>query len=209
MDQVTLRAEPRTELGSRVGRRLRRSGSVPAVLYGRGIEPLPVAVDRRALYAVLHTEAGANAIINLEVTGTKKPYLTVAREVQRHPVRGEIAHLDFIGISLDEEIHAEVALEFVGLPVGVKRDAGIVETIRTTTEVAALPLDVPGHITVDISEMQVGDTLRVADLPAIKGVRYVDDPDTDLVSVIIPRVAVEPTAEVALEGAEPTAEASD
>jgi large subunit ribosomal protein L25 len=207
MDQVTLRAEPRTEFGSRVGRRLRRAGSVPAVVYGRGLEPINVAVDRRELYAALHTEAGSNALINLEVSGTKKPYLTVAREVQRHPVRGEIAHLDFISISLTEEIDAEVAVEYVGVPIGVKRDAGIIETIRVSVNISALPLDIPGHITIDISDMEVNQTKRVADLPVLKGVRYLDDPETDLVQVIIPRVVVEAPVEAviatAVEGAEP------
>jgi large subunit ribosomal protein L25 len=201
MDQVSLRAEPRTEFGSRVGRRLRRAGSVPAVVYGRGLDPVSVAVDRRELHAALHTEAGSNALINLEVAGTKKPILTVAREVQRHPVRGDISHLDFISISLDEEIHAEVALEYVGLPIGVKRDAGIVETIRTAVSIQALPLDIPGHITVDISDLEVGATVRVADLPAIKGVTYLDEPETDLVAVIIPRVIVEEPTAAALEAA--------
>ncbi len=168
-----------------------------------GIDPVNVAVDRRELHAALHTDAGVNAVINLEVTGVKKPYLTVAREVQRHPVRGEIAHLDFITISLDEEIHAEVAIEYVGQPVGVKRDAGIVETIRIAVNISALPLDIPGHITLDISDMEVGDGKTVADLPEIKGVRYLDPPETDLVAVIIPRVVVEPTVEVVpVEGAE-------
>jgi large subunit ribosomal protein L25 len=206
MDQVSLRAEPRSEFGSRVGRRLRTAGSVPAVVYGRGLEPISVAVDRRELYAALHTEAGSNALINLEVAGTKKPFLTVAREVQRHPVRGEISHLDFISISLTEEIDAEVALEFVGVPVGVKRDAGIIETIRTSVNISALPLDIPGHITVDISAMEVNESKRVSDLPVLKGVTYLDEPDTDLVQVIIPRVVVEAPVEgviaTAVEGAE-------
>lgn len=211
MDQVKLRAEPRIERGSRVGRRLRRTGAVPAVLYGRGLDPVSVAVDRRELYAILHTEAGANAIINLEVVGTKKPFLTVAREVQRHPVRGEISHLDFISISLDEEIHAEVALEFIGQPVGVKRDAGIVETIRIMVNVSALPMDVPGHITLDISELGVGDGLTVADLPEIKGVLYLDPPETDIVQVIIPRIVLEPVVVevVPVEGAEADAAAAE
>jgi large subunit ribosomal protein L25 len=213
MDQVTLRAEPRTEFGSRVGRRLRRTGSVPAVVYGRGLEPINVAVDRRELYAALHTEAGFNALINLEVAGTKKPFLTVAREVQRHPVRGEVAHLDFISISLTEAIDAEVAIEYVGIPIGVKRDAGIVETIRVSVSISALPLDIPGHITIDISEMEVNQTKRVADLPALKGVRYLDDAETDLVQVIIPRVVVEAPVEgviaTAVEGEEPAAEVEE
>ena len=121
-----------------------------------------MAVDRRELHAALHTDAGSNALINLEVAGNSKPFLTVAREVQRHPVRGDISHLDFISITLDEEIHAEVAIEYTGLPIGVKRDAGIVETIRTSVNIQALPLDIPGHITLDISELEVGSSLRVA-----------------------------------------------
>ncbi len=201
MDQVSLRANQRTEFGSRVGRRLRRAGSVPAVVYGHGLEPLSVAVDRRELHAALHTDAGSNALINLEVAGNSKPFLTVAREVQRHPVRGDISHLDFISITLDEEIEAEVAIEYTGLPIGVKRDAGIVETIRTSVNIRALPLDIPGHITLDISELEVGSSLRVADLPAIKGVTYLDEPDTNLVAVIIPRVIVEEPSAAALEAA--------
>ena len=201
MDQVSLRANQRTEFGSRVGRRLRRAGSVPAVVYGHGLEPLSVAVDRRELHAALHTDAGSNALINLEVAGNSKPFLTVAREVQRHPVRGDISHLDFISITLDEEIHAEVAIEYTGLPIGVKRDAGIVETIRTSVNIQALPLDIPGHITLDISELEVGSSLRVADLPAIKGVTYLDEPETNLVAVIIPRVIVEEPTAAALEAA--------
>ena len=96
MEQVTLRAEAGREPGSRSSRRLRRTGRVPAIVYGRGLETTSIDVDRRDLYGVLHTEAGLNALINLEVG--KKEYLTVAREVQRHPVRGEITHLDFIQI---------------------------------------------------------------------------------------------------------------
>src|SRR3990170_8139369 len=98
MDQVILRAEPRTDFGTRPSRRSRRAGSVPAIVYGRGLDTLSVSVGRRELHAALHTEAGANALINLEVAGSKT-LLTVAREIQRHPVRGEIIHLDFINIS--------------------------------------------------------------------------------------------------------------
>ncbi len=200
MDQVSLRAEPRTEHGTRPSRRMRRSGGIPAIVYGRGLDPMSVTVGQRELYAALHTDAGTNALINLEV-GKGKPLLTVAREIQRHPVRGEIVHLDFINISLDEKIHAEVGLEFHGTPVGVKSEGGIVETIRAAVEVIALPLEIPAHIPLDISAMQVGDTLTIADLPVIDGVEYVDDPETDLVSVLIPRI-VEVAEPESVEGEE-------
>lgn len=201
MDQVSLRATVRSDTGSRIARRMRRAGTVPGVLYGHGLDPVSVAVDRRELYAVLHTEAGLNALINLEVEGTKKPFLTVAREVQRHPVRGEISHLDFINIRLDEKIHAEVSLEFHGTPRSVKEEGAIVETIRTTVNISALPMDIPAHVPVDLSGLALGSAFKVEDLAAIDGVEYLDDPDTDLVSVVIPRVAAE-GAEGA-EGAEP------
>ncbi|HEX9978582.1 MAG TPA: 50S ribosomal protein L25 [Acidimicrobiia bacterium] len=197
MDQVSLRAEPRTERGSRPSRRSRSAGIVPAIVYGRGLDPMAVSVNRRDLHTVLHTEAGTNALINLDVGGGK-PLLTVAREIQRHPVRGEIVHLDFINISLDERIHAEVGIEYQGVPTGVRVDAGIVETIRASVEVIAFPLDIPAHIPLDISAMEVGDTLKVLDLPIIEGVEYVDEPTTDLVTVIIPRIIEVAAPEVAV-----------
>lgn len=200
MDQVTLRAEPRTDHGTRPSRRARRVGNVPAIVYGRGLDPISVTVGRRELHAALHTEAGSNALINLEVPGSKG-LLTVARQIQRHPVRGEIIHLDFINISLDEKIHAEVGIEFHGTPRGVKEESGIIETIRASVGVMALPMEIPAHIPLDISAMGVGDTLKVSDLPVIAGVEYLDEPEADLVTVIIPRV-VEAAVPVEVEAAE-------
>jgi large subunit ribosomal protein L25 len=201
MEQVSLRAESGRAPGSRNARRLRRSGSVPAVVYGRGLSALPVAVDRRDLYGVLHTEAGLNAVINLEVAGDS--YLTVAREIQRDPVRGEITHLDFLQISLEEAIQAEVAVEYLGEPVGV-RDGGVVEQVRTSVYIEALPMAIPSSISVDISELGIGDSLSIGDLPELEGVTYVDDAELTLVTVIVPSIV--PTAEEleaeALEGEE-------
>ena len=199
MDQVSLRAEQRDRIGTRPAKRLRGAGKVPAVLYGRGLDPQTLTVDRRDLYAALHTEAGANALINLEVEGTKKPYLTVAREIQRHPVRGEVAHLDFISISLDEKITAEVGIEFLGTPMSVREEGALVETIRNSVTVEALPLDIPAHIQLDISEMALNDTLKVVDLPAVENVEYLDDPEASVVTVIIPRI-IEPEEPEAAEG---------
>lgn len=197
MEQVSLRAERRQAAGSGPARRLRDEGDVPAVLYGRGLDSTPLSVSRRELYTALHTEAGTNALINLEI-GSEK-FLTIARELQRHPVRGEIMHLDFISISLDEEITAEVSIDFIGDPVGVS-EGGIVETIRNSVLVSALPMSIPSSVPVDISGMNVGDTLTAAELPAIDGVEYLDDPETALVTVVVPRVAEEPTVELDEDG---------
>ena len=201
MEQLNLRGFTGRAHGSRESRRLRREGAVPAIVYGHGLQPVSVAVDRRELHSALHTEAGLNALINLQVNGDE--YLTVAREVQRHPVRGDIIHLDFIRISLDEPIEAEVPVEFTGIPVGVREGKGIVETPAASVVVSALPTNIPSHITIDITDLKVGDSARVADLPELPGVTYVSEPDHLLVMVTMPAAApVEAAAEAPAEGEE-------
>lgn len=191
MDQVTLRASGRIAGGSRETRRLRRSGQVPANIYGRGMDATSVAVDRKDLYSVLHTESGLNALINIEVEGADQ-LLTVAREIQRHPVRGEISHLDFIRVALDEAIVADVLLEPTGTPIGVYLDGGFVDAIATTVSVSALPLSIPTSIEFSIDELLIGDGLKVSDLPALDGVEYLDEPDRPILAVLAPRVEEEP-----------------
>lgn len=197
--EVTLRAQTGRSQGSRPSRRLRLTGRVPAVVYGKDTESQAIAVDRRELYGVLHTEAGLNALINLEIEGGSNQ-LTMAKVVERHPVRGEIIHVDFITISLTETTRVEVLLELQGDPIGV-REGGIIETINNSVVVEALPTEIPTSIIIDVSGMDVGDTLRVADLPVIEGVEYVDDVDQPLITVVLP--AAEVAAEEELEeGAE-------
>lgn len=207
MEQVTLSATRRTESGTRPAKRLRREGLVPAVVYGRGIDPVSVTVASRELYSVLHTDAGLNAIINVEVEDGDT-ILTVAREIQRHPVRGEITHLDFIKVSLDVAIQAEVALEFVGVPIVVRDEGAIVETIAGTVLVEALPTAVPSHITYDISELEIGDTVKIEDLPVLDGVTYVEEGDRPLVTVLHARVE-EPEPVAAEAEGEEGAEAAE
>lgn len=200
--EVTLRAETGRLQGSRPSRRLRRTGKVPAVVYGKDIAPTAIAVDRRDLYAVLHTEAGLNALINLAIEGGNEQ-LTMAKVIDRHPVRGEITHVDFVTISLTETTRVDVALHLEGDPIGVK-EGGIIETINPTVSVEALPTNIPTSIVIDVTELGVGDTLRVSDLPAIEGVEYLADPDEPLVTVVLPaaEVAAEEEEELVEEGEE-------
>jgi large subunit ribosomal protein L25 len=197
MDRVALRAEPRNSAGSREARRIRRAGRVPATLYGRELDAVSVAVDQRELYGALHTDAGLNALIDLDLNGDS--VLTVARGLQRHPVRGDIIHLDFVKISLTETIEAEVAVHAVGTPIGVREDGGILESVRTSITVEALPTAIPPGIEVDVSALQIGDSLSLEDVAAPEGVVFVDDPDTTLFSVQAPRIEEEPEAEVELD----------
>ena len=201
MQQETLRALKRTVSGSRPARRMRRDGQIPAVVYGAGINTQEIAIERRSLLGVLNTEAGLNALINVQVEGGDE-VLTVAREVQRDPVRGDITHLDFIKVSLDVAIDAEVGLEFTGTPLGVKDEGGFIETIENAVMISALPTAIPTSIAVDISELDIGDTLKVEDLPTIDGVTYLTEPDRPLVTVLLPSVVEEEVPEDLLEGEE-------
>jgi large subunit ribosomal protein L25 len=191
MEQVTLRAQPRAVFGTRPSKRLRRGGFVPATIYGSTTETQSITLDGRELYSALHTEAGRNALINVEIEGGDT-VLAVAREVQRHPVRGDVIHLDLIQISLDVTIEAEVAVDYVGTPIGVREDGGFVEAISMTVNIAALPSDIPGSIIVNIEDMLTGDTLKRSDLPELEGVEYLDDEDRPLVTVLLPRIEEEP-----------------
>jgi large subunit ribosomal protein L25 len=182
---------------------------VPGVVYGRGSDTVPVAVDSHDLYVALHTDAGLNALINVEVEGGDT-VLAVARELQYHPVRGEITHLDFIKVSLDEAIEAEVALDFVGTPPGVTDEGGFIEMIANAVLIEALPTAIPSSITLEIDTLHIGDTLKVSDLPAVEGVAYLDDPDRPLVTVLAPREEEEEApAEEELEEGEEAAEAEE
>lgn len=200
MQQETLRAEKRDGSGSRPARRMRRDGRVPGIVYGSGLETMSISVDRRDLDSTLHTEAGLNALINV-IVDDKDEVLAVAREIQRDPVRGEITHLDLIMVKLDTEIEAEVHIEYVGTPVGVREEDGFIEAIETTVMLTALPTAIPSAIEVDISGLAIGHTLKVADLPAMEGVTYVTDEDRPLVTVLLPTVEEEPVVEL-LEGEE-------
>ena len=197
MERVTLRAEQREARGSRESRRMRRDGQVPAVVYGRDQDSVAVSVNDRDLYGVLHTDAGLNALIDLEMNGDS--VLTVARGLQRHPVRGDIIHLDFVKISLTDTIQAEVSINPVGTPVGVREDGGILESVRTYITVEALPTAIPPSIDVDIGEIHIGESLSLVDVEAPEGVTFVDDADTTLFTVQAPRIEAEPEVEVELD----------
>jgi len=197
MDQVKLSCIPRSDRGSAAARRLRRTGLVPGVVYGQGLDSVTVAVNGRELYGALHTEAGANALIDLELDG--KNQLTVVREVQRHPVLGGITHLDFVRISLTEKIEAEVLLEAEGIPTGVREDGGVLETVNNSVMIEALPTDIPASIAIDISGLHIGESLSIADLPQLEGIVYLSEPETTLYTVQAPRVEEEVVAEVELD----------
>lgn len=202
MSELTLSAQSGRTPGSRESRRLRRTGSVPAVVYGHGTESRAISVDAHDLQLALHTEAGANALINLEIDGDK-PLLTLARVVDKHPFRAEYRHVDFVAISLDEKITAEVAIHFIGTAVGVK-EGGVFSPRRTTIEVLTLASSIPDFVELDVSDVELGGSLRVEDLPRLDGVEYTDDLEAVVMSVTAPAAEIEEEVEEVemLEGEE-------
>jgi large subunit ribosomal protein L25 len=170
---------------------------VPAVVYGTSTDTRAVHVASRDLYGVLRTEAGLNAIIELDIDGST--LLAIAREIQRDPIRGDISHLDFIEVRLDTEIDAEVGIDYIGIPEGVKNAGAIVETLEASIMISALPNAIPSIIEVDIEHLELHDTLKVADLPVIEGVTYALEPDHSLLTVVLPAAEIEPTVDL-LEG---------
>jgi large subunit ribosomal protein L25 len=202
MSEVTLRAESGRETGSRESRRLRRTGRVPGIVYGKSMEPINVAVDAHDLQVALHTEAGSNALINLEIEGGDT-LLTMARVIERHPYRSEYRHVDFVTVSLDETIQAEVAIHFVGTPVGV-REGGVFSPRRTHVLVETLANAIPSGVELDVSDVEVGGSLRIEDLPKLDGVEYVEDPEGVVMSVTTPAAEIveEPEEVEGLEGLE-------
>ena len=186
-DQVTLTAETREGRGTSEGRRLRRAGRVPAVAYGAGLGATPVSVDALELYHALRTAAGLNALIRLQIGGDT--HLTLARELQRHPVRREILHVDFVAVDRSRKVTVDVPIHLIGEAPG-SDEGGVVDQVRFDVPVEVLPLEVPDSLELDISDMQVGDVKRLGDLDLPVGADLLDDLDATVVSVSIPAMEV-------------------
>ena len=194
MSEVTLTAKPGREPGSRASGRLRAFGQVPAVVYGHGITPVPVSIDWRELRAALTTDAGANALINLEVGSDK--HLTVVRDMQRHPIRHDVLHIDFQVVSRDEVISMDVPIVLVGESESVnKTDGATVEQTMHTLAIKSKPGNIPNEISIDISGLEVGSNIRVGDITLPEGVETDLDPDEAVVSVLIVQIDLPEPAE--------------
>ncbi len=189
MNEVSLVADVGRARGSAEARRLRTAGKVPGVLYGHGIEPLSLAVGSRELRAALTSEAGLNALISLDVGGQR--HLAMARQLQRHPVRRTIDHIDFVVVRRDEVVAADVNIHLVGEAQEVERADGLVEQQLFSLVVHAKPGDIPNAIEVDISSLSIGETIRVGDIQLPPGVTTEVDPDDTVVAGSSTRAAVE------------------
>lgn len=200
--EATLPAVTRAERGKNEARRLRRAGQVPAVVYGGETrEGTPIAVDPKALLQILHSESGANTLIGLTVDGGAASQVLV-KEFQLDPVSSELLHVDFYRLALDKAITVTVPITLSGEPVGVKQQGGLVDFVHRDVQLECMPTEIPEHIEVDISELMIGQGVRLRDM--LEGVSWtpVSDPDTLLVHVIAPKVEEEPAEEEAEAAAE-------
>jgi large subunit ribosomal protein L25 len=198
MPEITLVAEVGRPTGSRPARRLRAGGRIPAVLYGDGVEPMAVSVSARELRAALSTEAGMNAVLRLEAGSAT--HLVMAREIQRHPVRGTVAHVDFQVVDPDQPVVAEVPVVLVGEAVELHHQDGMLDQQLFTLPVRAKPARLPHQIELDVSSVVVGSALRVADVLLPEGVTAEADPELIVVMGQAQRLArAEAGAEAAAE----------
>jgi len=202
--QVTLRASERDRTGSGPAGRLRSEGWVPAVMYGHGHASTNLKVDSQELRQLLEEISVDNTLIDLEVEddGTQK---VLIREVQTHPWKSQILHVDFFQIREDEEIRVAIPIRFTGDPVGVREEGGILQTNRNEIEVQCLPSEIPEYFEIDVSDLDIGDSLHVAELNT-GGVEPLEELDATLCVVVPPtiiQVEEEPAEEMELEELEP------
>lgn len=201
--QAELSAAVRTDLGKGPTGRLRKTGRVPGVMYGHEVEPTAVDVDALELYHVLHTEAGRNVMIRLEVAG--KTHLTIARELQRHPVMSQITHLDFLAVSKDVPIVVEVRVSIEGEPSDAE---GVVQQVLNTVPILVKPLEVPNELTLSVEGLSIGNVLRVSDLTLPAGATADIDANRTIVTINAPTIVVEPETEVSVDLMEGSATAA-
>ena len=184
--QVKLKAQKRIELGKGRARRLRRAGSVPATMYGHGFEPENLRIDEHELTTLLSRISAGSTLIDLEVDGSPARKVLI-REVQRHPWRPSILHVDFFRINVDEEIRVAVPLHLTGEPVGVKNEGGILQQHRYEIQISCLPTDIPESFGIDVSALEIGDSFQVSDVSAGE-ITVLDDPDALVCAVIPPTI---------------------
>jgi large subunit ribosomal protein L25 len=196
-ERVKLEVQKRDARGSAEVRRLRKQGLIPGVIYGGGKDPAAITVPERELRRALTGAGGLHAILDVVVqgdgNGDARP--AILKDYQQDVISGRVAHIDLHQVRLDRPIQASVVVQLIGESVGAK-EGGVLSQVSREVTVEALPMEIPEHIDADVSAMNIGDSLRLADIPLIEGVTFVDDPEeTVLATVTAPSVFEEPEPE--------------
>ena len=206
MDILDIKASIRKTTGKGSARVLRRDGWIPAILYGAGKDPVMLSVEKLEFEAITRNQSTANVLLNLSIKNGKTTKQTVMiKEMQVHPVSLDYLHLDFYEVAMDQKIRVDVPVVTVGQSVGVEL-GGILQIVRREIEVLCLPLNIPESFEVDITDLDVGDSLHVSDLPLGEGVEILADANITVVTVVTPKMEIEPEEEEVEEGEEEEAE---
>ena len=198
MATAQLSAQARGNGGKGVARKLRGDGRVPAVVYGHGREPQALSINTRELERLLDHISAENTVIDLDIDG--KASRTLIREIQRHPFKRQILHVDFQELVAGEKVTVSIPIVLVGVPDGVRMDGGILDQTMRELEVEVDPSNIPNHVELDVTKLTIGSSIHVSDLSLPEGVDVLADPDASVCVVSAPRAVVE--AAPAEEGAE-------
>ena len=203
--QLKINAQPRTESGRNAVKKLKTAGFVPAVIYGAKDPARNLQLVERDVARLLSHAASESVLVEVNIQDTAGPQTRTAliQEVQHHPVSGAVLHVDLHSVAMDELLTAEATVETVGEAEGVKTGGGVLEVILRTLDIECLPGDLPEAISVDVSALQIGDSIHIRDLKLPKGVTVLNDEDLTVVSVAPPTVEEEPAPATAPEGAQP------
>ena len=202
--KAMLKAQTRDGRGKGAARTLRRAGRVPAVLYGRELESVHLSVDAHEAELLFHSISVDNTIVDLAIEGEKKPYQTLVREIQTHPWKAHLVHIDFLRIQEGVAVDLNVPVSLVGVPVGVRLNGGVLEQVVHELEVRCIPSKIPEKFELDVTGLDVNQSLHVSDIPVTEGVEIQAAPDQTICAVAIPRIVEEAQlAEPVVEGAVP------
>ncbi len=202
MASAQLSATPRDGKGKGSARSLRAQGKIPAVIYGHGREPQSLAIETRELEKLLSKISAESTVIELSMDG--KSARTLIREIQRHPFKRQILHVDFQELVAGEKVTVRIPIVLIGIPEGVRQDGGILDQVMRELEIEVDPANIPNHVELDVNPLRIGDSVHVRDIALPEGVELVGEPDSTVCVVSAPRAVVETV--VATEEAEVVAE---
>jgi large subunit ribosomal protein L25 len=189
MEKILLKSHVRKEIGKKSGNRLRKEGKIPGILYGHKKDPIPIVMDKHDVWEILHNAATENLVINLEVEGVDlADIVTIVKDVQQHPVTGDILHIDFMRVAMDEMINVNVPVRIIGVAKGVAVEGGILFHSIRQIIINSKPSEIPEFITIDVSDMSIGDTIHISDIVKdYKDINFVSDLEITLAHIAAPK----------------------
>lgn len=189
MEEQTIEVQPRENVGKNFNRRLRAIGQVPAVVYGDGKEPVKIQVEERKIERLLKAAGGGNAVFLLKLAGTQQSRHTMIRELQADALTGKMIHIDFQRVNMDQKVRVSVPIEIIGEAQGVRNEGGLLDFISREIEVECLPGDIPAHVSLDVTELHVGQHVEAGELELPEKVTLLEEPERVIVSIAVKRVA--------------------